>query len=351
METLGGAEFTPDNTYLNTSSSGVLPGRAIAAMTALLGELAAGRPGREGDFSAVAAARRSFARLHGVAEDRVALGGSLSAHVGLIANSLPAGAEVLFPRGDYTSLITPFSVRGDLRLRYAPLADLPDAVRPDTALVAFSSVQSADGRIADLPAVRAAAAAHGARTLVDATQSAGWLPLDAGEWDFTVTSAYKFLLCPHGVSFLTVTEEAQASVAPILAGSFASEDWTVYGPVERLARTARRFDESPASMAYHGAARSLALLEEIGVDAVHAYDTALARRFREGLAEIGLSALPGDSAIVAVPGLGHRAPELLREGIVVSDRAGNLRAAFHLYNSQDDVDRTLGSLARAAAGT
>ncbi|MFI1399696.1 aminotransferase class V-fold PLP-dependent enzyme [Streptomyces sp. NPDC020681] len=347
MENLGGAEFAPDATYLNTSTCGLLPLRSVAAVTALLDELAAGRPGGAGDFSAVTAARQSFARLTGVDEGRVAVGGSVSVHVGLIATSLPPGAEVLFPVGEYASVITPFLVRGDLKLRYAPLEGLADAIRPGTALVAFSSVQSADGRIADLPAIRAAAAAHGARTLVDASQSAGWLPLDAGAWDFTVTGGFKFLLCPRGVSFLTVTEEAQRSVVPIHAGTFAAEElWsTTYGPVDDLARSARRFDEPPAFPSYHGAEQSLALLEEIGIDAVHAHDTALARRFRSGLTELGHEPVPGDSAIVAVPGLGHRVPELARASVAVAERVGNLRAAFHLYNSAADVDRTLDVLA------
>ncbi|NUL25818.1 aminotransferase class V-fold PLP-dependent enzyme [Streptomyces lunaelactis] len=343
METLGGAEFAPDTTYLNTSTGGLLPRRTVAAVTALAEELAAGRPGGAGDFSEVTAARQSFARLAGVDEERVAVGGSVSVHVGLIAASLPTGAEVLFPEGEYASVITPFTVRADLKLRYAPLDGLADAVRPGTALVAFSSVQSADGRIADLPAVRAAAAAHGARTLVDASQSAGWLPLDAGAWDYTVTGGFKFLLCPRGASFLTVTEEAQQSLLPIHAGTFAGEElWgTTYGPVEELALSARRFDEPPAFLSYHGARQSLALLEEIGIDVVHAHNTALARLFRAGLTELGHQAVPGESGIVAVPGLGHRVAELARAGILVADRAGHLRVAFHLYNCSADVERVL----------
>jgi selenocysteine lyase/cysteine desulfurase len=360
METLGGAEFAsfatraadggrtvpaPRQTYLNTCSCGVLPGRALAAMTALISELAAGRPGGAGDYRTVAAARGSFARLAGVDESRVAAGGSLSSHVGLVAGSLPPGAEVLVPEGEYTSLVTPFTVREDLKVRYAPLAGLADAVRPGTTLVAFSSVRSADGRIADLPAVGAAAAAHGARTLLDASQSAGWLPLDAGEWDYTVTSAFKFLLCPRGVTFLTVTEEAQETLTPIHAGVYAVDDGTMYGPAGALARSARRFDESPAYVAWHGAAEALALVEEIGVAAIHAYDTALAARFRAGLRELGHVPVPGDSAIVAVPELGHRVPDLARAGVVASDRAGHLRVAFHLYNSAGDADRALEVLA------
>ena len=53
---------------------------------------------------------------------------------------------------------------------------------------------------------------------------------------------------------------------------------------------------------------------------------------------------PG-SAIVSVPGLGSRQPELSEAGIEVSDRAGNLRAAFHLHNTAADVDRLLDALA------
>lgn len=79
--------------------------------------------------------------------------------------------------------------------------------------------------------------------------------------------------------------------------------------------------------------------------AIHAHDTALADRYRAGLAALGHEALPAPgSAIVSVPGLGSRQPDLSRAGIEVSDRAGNLRTAFHLYNTDADVDRLLDAL-------
>ncbi|MFD9718417.1 aminotransferase class V-fold PLP-dependent enzyme [Streptomyces sp. NPDC059076] len=347
METLVGAEFAPETTYLNTSTCGLLPARAVMAMTGLMDELAAGRMDGAGDYAAVIAVRRSFAEIAGVGEDRVAVGGSVAVHTALIAGSLPPGAEVVLPEGEFASVVTPFAVRGDLKLRFAPLNGLADAVRPGTALVAFSAVQSADGRIADLPAVREAAATHGARTLLDASQSAGWLPLRAGDWDYTVTGAFKFLLCPRGVSFLTLTEEAQTSVAPLHAGPFAAEElWgPPYGPVERFADSARRYDEPPAFLSYQGAQRSLELVVEVGVPALHRHATELAHQFREGLRALGHSPVPSDSAIVAVPGIGGRAADLAAAGIVVAERAGYLRAAFHLYNSTADVERSLGVLA------
>ena len=74
----------------------------------------------------------------------------------------------------------PFAHAGrGIRLRTAPLAHLAEAITADTWLVAFSVVQSATGEVADAAAIRAAAARHGARTLCDATQAIGWLPVDA----------------------------------------------------------------------------------------------------------------------------------------------------------------------------
>lgn len=344
METLAGAEFAPEMTYLNTASSGLLPARTVAAMHTAVTRAAAGRP--TDMFADVEASRASFARLAGVPAARVAAGASVAVYCGLIAGSLPAGAEVLAAEGEFSSLVTPFVVRGDLKVRFVPLESLAESVRPGTALVAVSAVQSADGRMADLAAIRTAARAHGARTLVDASQSVGWLPLDAARDDFTVAVAFKWLCCPRGVGFLVVPEDL-GGVTPVLAGWVAGEEpWaSCYGPVAELAHSARRFDESPSLFSYAGARHSLALIEELGPAAIGRHDIALADRFRAGLDRIGQQpiAAPG-SAIVSAPGLGHRRDELSRAGVELSDRAGNLRAAFHLYNSPADVDRLLDAL-------
>ncbi|MGW6062789.1 aminotransferase class V-fold PLP-dependent enzyme [Streptomyces sp. NPDC055189] len=343
MEIISGAEFAPTSTYLDTAKCGLLPARAVAAIQGLAAENGAGRAAGAGDFEVVDQARETFARIVGVPGARVAGGSSVAVHCGLIAAAQRPGSEILLPEGEFSSIINPFVVRGDLKIRYVPLEDLAEAVRPTTALVVYSAVQSADGRIADDTAVREAAAAHGARILNDATQAAGWLPFDAGPYDYTVTGAFKWLLCPRGTSFLTVSEEAQESLVPLHAGWMASADgWhSTYGPLAELAPDARRFDEPPAFLAYHGAAASLAYLEETGIEAVRAHDTALAARYRAGLADLGHEPVPGEAPIVSVPGLADREPELRRAGIITAARAGHLRASFHLYNTEADVDRIL----------
>ncbi|MFC4501855.1 MULTISPECIES: aminotransferase class V-fold PLP-dependent enzyme [Streptomyces] len=342
FETLVRAEFAPKNTFLNTASNGLLPARAVTALHEAVALRAEGRP--LGALSEdVETARAAFARLAGVPVRRVAAGPSAAAQTGLIAAALPAGAEVLTAEDDFTSVLNPFHVRGDLKVRAVPLERLAESVRPGTALVAVSAAQSADGRIADLPALREAARTHGARTYVDFSQAVGWLPYDADAYDFTVSITYKWLLGPHGAAFLVVPEDF-GGLAPTLAGWVAAEKpWdSCYGPVTELAHSARRFDVSPALFTYAGLRASLQLVEELGVEAIRDHNLALADRFRTGLATLGHEPLPAPgSAIVSVPGLGFRQPELSAAGIEVSDRAGNLRASFHLYNTPADVDRLL----------
>ncbi len=345
MESLWSTEFASRTVYLNTASCGLGPARATAAMHRAIDEWCTGDLTTQ--EPAVTASRASFARLVNVPVDRVAVGSAASVHAGLIASGLPSGAEVLVADGDFSSLVNPFAVRRDLKLRSVPLESVADEIRPGTALVAVSSVQSADGRVADLAAIRTAAARHGTRTLVDATQSVGALPLNAGEFDYVICAAFKWLMCPRGVAFLTVQESAAAELSPILAGWSAGEDpWlSVYGPIAELASSARRFDASPAYISYIGAVESLALVEETGVETIAAHDLALAERFKTGLAEAGYEPIHnGGSAIVSVPGLGDVAAELDQAGISVSARAGNLRASFHLYNSSADVDRLVEAL-------
>ncbi|MDF2257965.1 aminotransferase class V-fold PLP-dependent enzyme [Streptomyces ferralitis] len=345
MGSLAGDEFAPRTTYLNTASAGLGPARAASAIQRAV----QGWP--IGDFSAydlaLTAARASFARIAGVPVERVAAGSSVSVYAGLIAAGLPAGSEVLVAEGDFSSLVNPFAVRADLKLRTVPLENVADEIGAGTALVAVSSVQSADGRIADLDAIRTAAAACGTRVLIDATQSAGWLPLRAGDFDYVVCAAFKWLLSPRGVCFLAIGESTAAELPPAFAGWLAGEDpWlSCYGPVADLAASARRFDHSPAYLSYIGAAESLALIEETGIETIRAHNVALADRFAAGLASLGYEPVEtGGSAIVSVPGLGGAAEELERAGIQASARAGNLRASFHLYNSAQDVHRILDAL-------
>ena len=210
--------------------------------------------------------------------------------------------------------------------------------------MAFSLVQSASGEVADLDAITFAAAAAGARTLCDATQAVGWMPVDAARVDALVCHAYKWLCAPRGVSFLTLREEYARTLRPVHAGWYAGEDpWSsCYGGGAALAGCARRFDVSPAWQAFVGAEPALAAFAAADMAEIHAYVTGLAGSFR---AHRGLPAPEIESAIVTWPDAsGDDLARLTAAGITASGRNGSARLAFHVFNDREDVDRAVAAL-------
>jgi len=293
-----------------------------------------GMPGEE--------ARASFARVVSVPVETVAIGPNVSAFIGLVAASVPDGSRVLAPDVEFTSLLFPFLVqeRRGVSVRLVPASDLAGEIDSDVDVVAFSAVQMATGEVADLDAIAAAAKEHSALTVVDATQAVGWLPLDAGRFDVVAAHAYKWMMSPRGTAFMAIRPGLMETVVPHAAGWYAGEDplQTFFGPPLRLAKSARRLDTSPAWFMWVATAQSLAVIEQIGVEGIHAHDISLANRFRAGL---GLE--HGDSAIV-MSDAPDAADKLERAEIRAAVRGGRLRTSWHVYNTEDDVDRTLAVL-------
>ncbi len=328
------SEFPGARGYLDTASIGLPPSVAADELRTAIDTWQSGTATAPGYDLYTREARALFAEMVNVTPDLVAVGSQVSAMVGMVAAGLPPDSQVVCPEEEFTSVIFPFLARDDLNVRLVPLQDLEASIRPDTDLVAFSLVQSADGRVTDGKAIASAAQRSGAMTMVDTTQAAGWLPFDAGDYDVTVTGAYKWLASPRGTAFMTVRQESIDLPAPLYVGWYAGESpWeSIYGPPLRLAENARRFDLSPGWLAWVGTAAALRFVRSVGVEEIHDHNLALANQLRSRL---GLPA--GESAIVSLE-LPSTTNEDLLERLRTSVRAGRLRVAFHLYNQLEDVD-------------
>ncbi len=336
------ALWEPAGVYCNTASYGLPPRPAWQALQAALADWHAGATSWEAWGDATDAARATFARLVGVDAGRVAAGSTVSELVGSVITGLRAGARVVVPDIEFTSILFPLMVQRRLEVRTVPAAELAGAVRDGADAVAFSLVQMSTGEVADVEAILAAANSIGAVTLCDATQAAGWLPIDAGRFDAVACAAYKWLMAPRGSAFLTVSERLLENAVPHSANWFAGEDVhdSYFGPPLRLAGSARRLDVSPAWFSWVGTEPALRVIEQVGVPAIHAHDVALANRFRTGL---GLE--PSNSAIVCVD-VPDAVQRLHRAGIIAAVRGGRLRTSWHIYNTPEDVDHLLDVLVR-----
>lgn len=330
--------------YLAVASIGIPPRQAVEALKADLDAWSRADRDPQGYDEGIARTRASYASLVGVPASSVAIGSQTSVLASIVAAAVPEGAEVLLPDGDFSSIMFPFEQRAGIRVRTVPLEALAESITDDTWLVSFSMVQSANGRVADAAAIVEAAARHGARTLCDLTQAAGVLPVDASLFDVTVCHTYKWLCAPRGVAFMTVSDGFGRLLTPLQAGWYAGDDvWTsTYGPAMHLAGDARRFDVSPAWQAWIGAEQSIALFAGLDIAEVWARTSGLGDALCDGLG------IPQQhQAIVTWPDAsGTDLGTLIAAGIRVSGRAGRLRASFHLWNDESDVDAVLRALGR-----
>ena len=338
--------FATGTGYLSACTAGLPTAATTTAMRAFIDDWAAGRADARALGEQAERCRALFATIAGVTADRVAIGSQVSQLVSVVASSVPDGAEVLCAAGDFSSLTHPFEqlAHRGVRVRYAPVSQLAHEISADTALVVFSLVQSATGEVADAEPISLAAARTGARTLVDLTQSLGWLPTGASAFDFTVCHAYKWLCAPRGTAFLTVRAGLEDELVPVAAGWYSADDvWgSCYAGHTPLAAGAGRFDVSPAWPVLGGTEAALAGIASLEPGTVHARNLALANAARNTL---GLP--PGNSAIVAwADPQGNDLAALTAGGITASGRAGNARIAFHLWNTAADVELLARALRR-----
>lgn len=336
-------EFGEPRGYLAASSMGLPPRRALEAIRADLDIWSSASCSPDRFDAVVERARAAYARIAGAPVGSVAIGSQTSVLVSLFAQAAPSGAEVVVPEGDFSSVVFPFLVRGDLRVRSVPLAGLAEAIGPATWLVCWSFAQSATGELADDAGIRAAAAEHGALTVCDLTQAAGVHPVDATRYDASICHAYKWLCAPRGAAFLTVSERVLREIPPAQAGWYAGERvWeSTYGPAMRLAADARCFDVSPAWQAWVGAAPALELFAELPADALWSHAAALGDALCRGL---GVQEQHRAIVTWSDPE-GEQVARLCAAGIRVALCAGRARAAFHLWNDESDVDAALRALA------
>ena len=322
--------------YLDTANYGLPPVEALDAVQEALELWRTGRSTIEQWIDYCDSARSSFADLMSVDAARIACSSTTSHLVGLVASSLPPGSRVLIPQEEFTSNVFPWFAQASrgVEVTAVPLSELADSVTPDTTLVAFSLVQSANGAVADLAALKAAAQRHGSQILIDITQSCGWMILDATDIDFVVCSTYKWIGAPRGCALMSVLPQRLEALTPNSASWFGGEDIfnSLYGPPLRLAHDARRLDLSPAWVCWAGAKAALGAIEDIGVERIRAHNLDLTETF---CARVGLP--EPQSPIVSVPL--ELTPETLRShSLVAANRGGRLRLSFHAYNSLDDVE-------------
>jgi selenocysteine lyase/cysteine desulfurase len=238
---------------------------------------------------------------------------------------------------------------------YIPTEMFAKAIDEQTQLVAITHVCFRNGAKLDIPGIVRLARAKGAMVLLDCYQSVGSLDIDvkALDVDFAAGGMLKYLLGTAGIGFLYAKEACVRSLVPTNSGWFAQANIAAMDiTANRPAPNARRFEAgTPPVVNCYAAEAGLKLLLKVGTPAIEKRNFALTRRCMARLEEIGWPSItpPEDArrgATVAVPSRdsARLSAELMKHDIVTSHRDDNVRASFHFYNNEDDVESFIAAM-------
>jgi L-cysteine/cystine lyase len=339
--------------YLNAGTDGPL---AAAAAEAVREELdAALQQGRttahfQRRLALQNELRSGYARVMGCAPEDVALTTSTSEGIGAVMAGLDLGPgdEIVSSDQEHPGLIGPLKAARDrgAEVRLVPFAELADAVRATTTLVACSHVGWVSGELAP-----AELADVDAPVLLDGAQGSGAVPVDVRELGCAAYAAagQKWLCGADGTGMLYVEPGFRDRVRP-LAPSYVSFADTTQGLDSPYKDDARRYDTP--SLGRESVALSLAallVLERHGFQAVLERARDLAAQLAERLAAAGRTVAPrGPTTLVAWEDEDPAATRdrLAGAGVVVRNLPGRplLRASVGAWNDESDLERLLAAL-------
>ncbi|WP_261300133.1 cysteine desulfurase [Sphingomonas alpina] len=290
---------------------------------------------------------------------------------------LKAGDRILLSTLEHHSNIVPWQFvaeRVGVSIDVVPLtADhridldaMATMITPDHKLVALAHVSNVLGSVLD--AKRAAEIAHsvGAKILLDGCQAVPRMTVDVAalDCDFYVFSGHK-LYGPTGIGILWGKAELLDAMPPYQGGG-AMIDKVTFARTTYAPPPARFEAGTPHIVGALGLHAAIDYVESIGLDAIHAHETALVAKTREALSQINSVTLYGpensagivsfsiqgvhphdigtilDEAKVAIRA-GHHCAQPLMEALGVPATA---RASFGVYNGAADVDALVKGIER-----
>jgi cysteine desulfurase / selenocysteine lyase len=363
--------------YLNQASLGLIGQRAVSAMHTFIDDVARHGNLYMSDRDEVAyleALRECASRLLHCDSTQVAIVGSASEILGQLPMLLQPrlNSTILAVSSDFPAITRPWlrlAARNKHTVRFVDdqhACDLTEilleAIDENTSVVAVSCVQYATGTLVDIPRLRQRTAQVGAHLIVDATQAAGAMRVDAGAWDADtiVASGYKWLGGHGGVALAVMSPRLLNEIPPFPGWIGALDPFRFDATSLSLAGDARRYTQS--TMSYVSVAGLVAAIEQLlclGEARIEAHARSLAailisdaskygwRPFRSagdpgGCPHIISLSHPRESAQATVQ-------RLRSHNIVCSTRGGRIRISLAPYNDASDVNSFIECIGKCVA--
>lgn len=376
--------------YLDSAASSLTPGRVLRAITGYYEQSRANVHRGKHLLSEEAStlfedAREKVAAFIGAEPATTIFSAGTTASINMVALGLRLSLDdvVVTTSAEHHAVLLPFMGRCQLRMvdvgadGAIDVDRLVDLVDERTRLVALAHGSNVTGRLHDVATIARAVKAKSPTTLVlvDAAQSVGHVAVDVASLgaDFVAFSAHK-MLGPTGTGVLSGTRAALDALSVELRG----------GGMVRLVDKSRcelralphKLEAGTPDIAgVIGLGAAVAVLDDIGIDRIHAHGRALARRLKDGVRDLPGATLLGplDDERLPLVSLVPRSTTVSADHVamILSDthgvmvRSGHfcchplfdglglpgaLRASAGPYNTAADVDAFVDAL-RTVLGT
>lgn len=355
-------------TYLNTANVGLMHKNAEKEINKWVEDLA---KNGSNNFNEIAEQNvflnlhTSAAKLINTNPNNIAAGSSATELLSSLAWAIMplkgqniVSTNIVFPSTVYPWMRIASSTECEVRLskeknNFINTQSIIDLIDKNTSVVCISHVEYSNGQVFDLDLLSNAAKKHNALLIIDATQSAGAIPIDVKKTpiDAIVCGAYKWLCGPFGAAFMYVTPELSNKLEPGLVGFRSHKNmWELDASRIDYPNSAEKFEFS--TMAFGcalGLAKSIHYLADIGVEDIFKYNRALADTLVDNLrsksAVITSPDNKGRSSIVTAyfkkKDSNKIVEQLKKRKVYVSKRGESIRFSPHLYNTIGDIENAI----------
>ena len=230
-----------------------------------------------------------------------------------------------------------------------------DAIRnlidENTSVVCISHTEFSNGYTYDLEKLSELAHKKGAILVVDATQSAGTIPIDVkkSRIDVLVAGSYKWLCGPFGSAFMYIRHNLAKRLNPGLVGFRSHKNmWDLDAARLRYNDNTSKFEFSTLAFGcILGLAESLHYLNGIGIENIYRYNFFLTDCLIDGLKKADAKIISSDkskyrSPIITAKFKNKDSESMINDlryaKIFVSQRKEWVRFSPHFYNTLDDIE-------------
>lgn len=244
--------------------------------------------------------------------------------------------------------------------------DFSRLLRPNTRAIVCTHASNLTGDMLDIAWIGKFAHDHGLLLVVDASQTAGALPIDMKAMDIDVLcfTGHKSLMGPQGTGGLCVAEGVE--IHPLKSGGTGVQTYLPHQPVEMPAHL------EAGTLNGHGIAglgAALEFISSVGINAIHKHEMMLTKRFYEGVHHINGVTVYGDfsrdRAPIVTLNIGDipsgEAADILSGEFDIATRAGAhcaprlhtalgtveqgaVRFSFGYYNTIEDVEAAIAAV-------